>query len=158
MSLANSSIPNIDGLCNFTALRRASRYMTAAYDQALAPANLRITQFSILYQLSKAGEMSIGDLAAALAMDRTTLATNLKPLEREGLISVEPGEDRRSKVSKLTRAGVAKFKRAYPLWSEVQAQFESAYGKERAAALRADLRGVLSSGFDPWAEHTEALG
>lgn len=149
------SNPNIDGVCNFTALRRASRYITAVYDQALAPADLRVTQFSILYQLSKGGPLSIGDLAELMAMDRTTLATNLKPLERQGLIAIEAGKDRRSKVSRLTKAGVAKYKHAYPLWAEVQARFESNYGKERAANLRTDLRSVLKSGFEPWADRAE---
>jgi DNA-binding MarR family transcriptional regulator len=51
----------------------------------LAPSSLRITQFTILNKLAHLGPMTIKRLAAAMAMDRTTLATNLKPLERDGL-------------------------------------------------------------------------
>lgn len=142
----------LDGLCNFTSLRRASRYITAIYDQALAPANLRITQFSVLYQLAKAGPISIGELADKMAMDRTTLSSNLKPLEREGLVEVLPGMDRRAKVAHLTALGVAKFECALPLWREVQSKFEERYGADRAAHLREELRMVLASGFEPWAE------
>lgn len=150
------SLVNIDGLCNFSALRRASRYMTAVYDQALAPSNLRITQFSMLYQLAKNGPMSIGDLAEKMAMDRTTLASNLKLLQRDGLIDLAPGEDRRSRLAEITKEGWVRYKQAFPLWSQVQAQFEANYGRQRAQKLRSELRHVLNSGFDPWAENSAA--
>lgn len=143
---------NLDGVCNFTALRRASRYVTAIYDQALAPAGLRITQFSILYQLVKNGPMTISGLADKMAMDRTTLSSNLKLLQRDGLVAMIAGEDRRAKLSEITKVGLARYKRALPLWSDVQLRFESGYGKQRAETLRQELQLVLNSGFDPWAE------
>jgi DNA-binding MarR family transcriptional regulator len=149
------ALANIDGQCNFTALRRASRYLTAVYDQALSPVDLRITQFSVLYQLAKSGPMSIGDLAAQLSMDRTTLSTNLKLLQRDGLIALVQGEDRRAKLAELTAGGLARYKAAFPLWRDVQKRFESNYGAQQAKELRRALRSVLNSGFEPWAENTD---
>jgi DNA-binding MarR family transcriptional regulator len=146
-------VDDIDGRCSCLAARQASRYLTAVYDQALAPADLRITQFSILYKLAKNGALTIGELAAAMAMDRTTLASNLKPLERDGLIDMVPGEDRRVKKARVTEAGVARFRLALPLWRVVQNQFERSFGVEHAKDLRNSLRAVLGSGFDPWAEN-----
>ncbi|ANN79089.1 MarR family winged helix-turn-helix transcriptional regulator [Bordetella flabilis] len=157
MSGSDESLVSIDGLCNFTALRRASRYVTAVYDQALAPANLRITQFSILYQLAKHGPMTIGDLADRMAMDRTTLSTNVKLLQRDGLVGLVAGEDRRAKLATITKLGLSRYKQAFPLWNEVQSRFECGFGKQRAERLRRELRLVLRSGFDPWAENTAGM-
>ncbi|CAG2160635.1 MarR family winged helix-turn-helix transcriptional regulator [Cupriavidus numazuensis] len=146
-------IENIDGRCNCLALRQASRYLTALYDQALAGAGLRATQFSILYKLAKAGEISIGELAAVMAMDRTTLSANLKPMERDGLIKIVPSAlDRRARQVTLTRQGMLSYQQAFPLWESVQQEFERAYGAKEAKSLRSAARSVLDSGFEPWAE------
>ena len=152
MPVQNELMQDIDGRCNCLAARKASRYLTAVYDQALSPANLRATQFSILYRLTRGGPLTIGDLAAAMAMDRTTLSTNLKPLEREGLLEMVPGQDRRVKNVVITDAGATRYREAFPLWQAVQQEFEGHYGEKRAAALRSSLRNVLHSGFSPWAE------
>ncbi len=92
-----------DDLCNNLALRKAARYLGATYDKALAPAGLRGTQFSILQRLSAQGEMTITTLADVIAMDRTTMASNLKPLAREGLVTVETSAaDRRARIVTIT--------------------------------------------------------
>jgi DNA-binding MarR family transcriptional regulator len=152
MTRNEGKLPNIDGRCNCLAARQASRYLTAVYDQALSPVELRITQFSILHKLVNGGPLTMGELAGKMAMDRTTLTSNLKPLERDGLLDIVPGKDRRAKQAVVTKAGLARYKTALPLWSEVQSKFEGAYGESPAARLRDALRAVLNSGFDPWAD------
>ena len=147
---------DIDGECSCLAVRQASRYLTAIYDAALAPVEIRITQFSILYKLAKSGPLSIGELATLMAMDRTTLSTNLKPMERDGLLDIVPGLDRRMKQARITSAGLRKFRKALPLWKGVQAEFEGQYGSRKAADLRVALRAVLGTGFEPWAEGAAA--
>jgi len=145
-------VDDIDGRCNCLAARRASRYLTAVYDQALGPAGIRATQFSMLYKLLRNGPLAIGELAAAMAMDRTTLSANLKPLERDGLIEMVQGEDRRMKKAVVTKAGLKCYEEALPLWRSVQDAFEGRFGVKRARLLRSSLQDVLDSGFDPWAE------
>ncbi|WP_263107215.1 MarR family winged helix-turn-helix transcriptional regulator [Kitasatospora sp. DSM 101779] len=139
--------------CNNLALRKAARYLGATYDKALAEAGLRATQFSILQVLNTHGETMITSLAESIAMDRTTLASNLKPLAREGLVTVEPSPtDRRARIAAITADGRARLATAMPLWQEVQAKFEAAFGSDEAAALRTSLDAVLDTGFEPWAE------
>jgi DNA-binding MarR family transcriptional regulator len=147
-----AALLDLDGTCNCLAARKAARYLTAAYDKALAPASLRITQFTILNKLARLGPMTIKRLAAAMAMDRTTLATNLKPLERDGLLVTAAAEDRRATAIEITQAGKAKLAEAMPLWTLAQDQFETRYGAEAASKLRSALGGVLEAGLDPWAE------
>ena len=68
------------------------------------------------------------------------------PLERDGLISIEDGTlDRRSKELRLTKAGAERLRVAWRLWSKAQMQFETAFGGERASALRKELRAIVSS-------------
>jgi DNA-binding MarR family transcriptional regulator len=144
------SAASLEGRCNCFAVRKAARYLSAAYDKALAPAGLRNTQFSILQKLASIGPVTIKLLAAAIAMDRTTLATNLKPLEREGLIATTVAEDRRARNIQITARGRARFEEALPLWISVQDVFESRFGEHEAAALRQSLQFVLETGFEPW--------
>lgn len=134
-----------EGLCNCLALRQASRHITAFYDQVLAGTGLRVTQFSILYKLARCGGVTINELSEVMVMDRTTLARNLKPLEREGLVHVIAGEDRRERVVDLTENGLKKIKELLPLWRKAQRQFETSFGPDRAKELRGTLRAVVSS-------------
>ncbi len=152
MAIQKELLEEIDGRCNCLAARKASRYLTAAYDQALAPADLRATQFSILHKLAKDGPLTMGDVAAAMAMDRTTLSSNLKPLERDGLVDMVPGQDRRVKMVTITNEGVVRYRTALPFWQAVQQEFERQYGEKRAVALRNSLRNVLNTGFRPWSD------
>src|SRR6516165_12611931 len=127
--------------CTCLAVRQAARRVTQFYDQFLASAGLRTTQFSILAKLQRLGERSINELAAEMVMDRTTLGRNVLPLEREGLISIEPGRtDRRSKTVKLTPEGRKRLDEARERWRAAQAGFARAFGKERTVLLRSLLR------------------
>jgi len=132
--------------CSCLALRQAARHVTQFYDQCLAPAGLRTTQYSILARLKRHGPMTINALAAQLVMDRTTLGRNILPLERDGLIAIVKGSpDRRQKALHLTAAGAARLRSAVPRWTDAQARFESAFGGSAASELRALLGAVVAS-------------
>jgi len=136
--------------CNLLAIRQAARHVTQFYDQHLVPTGLRATQFGILAKIERQGPITINALAADLVMDRTTLGRNIRPLERDGLIAIEPGaSDRRSKEIRLTKKGEHRFRAALKGWREAQAGFETAVGSERASDLRARLRAVVDTEFGP---------
>ena len=142
---------NIDTLpspeaCNCLAVRQAARHITQFYDAFLSPAGLRTTQFSILAKLRRLGPMTINALAPEMVMDRTTLGRNIRPLQREGLLAVAPGQsDRRSKELRLTEAGVERLRTAVGGWTRAQEQFGTVFGAERAAELRSLLHTVSRS-------------
>jgi DNA-binding MarR family transcriptional regulator len=134
--------------CNCLAVRQAARHLTQFYDQFLAPAGLRTTQFSILAKLKHLGPLTINALAKELVMDRTTLGRNVLPLERDGLVAVGTGStDRRSKELRVTEAGAARLRAAAKGWAEAQARFEDVFGRKRSADLRGLLRAVSASDF-----------
>ncbi len=110
-----------DPPCACTTLRRATRAVTAAYDKALEPAGLRITQFSVLRTLKRHGPMPVTKLASRVALDRSTMGRNLDPLERRGLVRLEIGDtDQRERIAHLTQAGEMAIEAALPRWRETQ--------------------------------------
>jgi len=134
--------------CNGTALRKATRRVSQLYDEVLAPCGLRSTQRSILIQIARSGMPTMGDLAESLVLDRSALAHNLKPLERDGFIAIttDPA-DKRSRLVGLTTRGETKLNESFPLWEKAQERFESAFGVEQAGALRAALALIASADF-----------
>jgi len=136
--------------CNCHALRAAARHLTQAYDQFLAHAGLRTTQFAILAQLERHGPLTINALAGSMVMDRTTLGRNILPLARDGLIRIAPAAtDRRAKELHLTKAGAQRFAAGSKGWAAAQARFERTYGVRRAAELRGLLHAVVTSELAP---------
>ena len=134
--------------CNCFAVRAAARHITQVYDQLLAPAGLRTTQFSILAKLKRHGPLTINTLARDMVMDRTTLGRNILPLERDGLVRIETApSDRRAKEVHLTKAGEKRLQAAHKGWSEAQVRFEATFGPRRAVELRKMLRTVVASEF-----------
>ena len=128
--------------CNASAAKNAARRLSLMYDTALAPARLKSSQYGILSELHSRGASlpTVRELAEALVMDRSTLGQNLRPLERDELITLltDPN-DRRNRLIALTRLGIAKLNDAAKYWKIAQDRFEATFGKQEAA----DLRSVL---------------
>jgi DNA-binding MarR family transcriptional regulator len=132
--------------CTCLAVRQAARHVTQFYDRHLASAALRTTQFSILARLRRHGAMTINALAEDMVMDRTTLGRNILPLERDGLITIQPGRtDRRSKELRLTDAGLERLRAGFQGWKDAQKGFAAAFGNERTVGLRAILHEVAAT-------------
>jgi DNA-binding MarR family transcriptional regulator len=124
-------------------LRKASRRVSQLYDQALAPMGIKITQYAILSEVDRGrpeGPVTMRELAAAMIMDRSTLGHNLKPLERDDLVTVRLAiDDRRKRYVELTGKGKAILQKSRRLWRLAEGRFEKIFGKESAAKLRAVL-------------------
>ena len=89
------------------------------------------------------GPVSISNLAEVLVMDRTTLSRNLKPLERQRLIGIEPGEDQRQRIVPLTEQGEERLAHALPLWEQAQARVVKRLGEERYINLLLELSATV---------------
>jgi len=105
--------------------QRAARALARHFDEVLRPVGITSGQFSLLISLNRPEPPTISSVAHLLAMDRTTLTANLKPLERRGLIKVAVDkEDRRSRRLALTAAGRDVLAEAFPLWKDTHAAIE----------------------------------
>ena len=90
----------------------------------------------------------MSELAYAMVLDRSALAHNLKPLERDGyLVQTKDAKDGRSRRVALTPTGRAKLTEANRLWRKAQVRFEKIYGPDRAEALRFALAEIFSDEF-----------
>lgn len=87
---------------------RAARAVTARNDAGLASLELESRSMRVLDAISAQGSPTIGCVATALELDRTTLTALLGPLARAGLIriSADP-RDRRARRLALSRDGAA---------------------------------------------------
>lgn len=128
-------------LCLHT--QRAARALARRFDDAFRPLGLSNGQFSLLMSLNRPEPASMGSVAALLAMDRTTLTANLKPLARRGLVSVTVDkEDRRSRRLTLTSAGRALLMAAVPVWKKTHAAIDRLLARSSPEDLRAALRAM----------------
>lgn len=125
--------------CLCLQMRQTTRRLTQWYDACLQPSGLRLTQVSLLVAITLAQPVSLTSLADILALERTTLARNLKPLEREGLVSVFPGEDKRVRVIRLTVQGEARLAQALPFWQQAQEEVKARIGSAQWGMLHTDL-------------------
>jgi DNA-binding MarR family transcriptional regulator len=124
-------------------LQRAARAIARHFDDALRPLGLTSGQFSLLMSLNRPEPPNIASVAGLLAMDRTTLTANLKPLERRGLVAVTVDEaDRRNRRMALTPSGRALLAAAVPIWTREHAAVEQRLGRSSPDRLRADLRAL----------------
>lgn len=125
-------------------IRKTARLVTQLYDETLRPTGLRVTQFSILMATRSLEPVTLTRLAEVMAMDRTTLTRNIRPLERQGLLTVTPGADRRERQLALTPRGQHTLAQALPLWEQLQARVHDAFGMERLQQLFAELKDLRS--------------
>lgn len=122
--------------------QRAARALARRFDDALRPYGITSGQFSLLNVLNRREPVAMGPVAKFLAMDRSTLTANLKPLERQGLISIEVDpEDRRSRKLILTAEGRKVLRAAVAVWKSEHAALEREIGGD-PDALRAGLRAI----------------
>jgi DNA-binding MarR family transcriptional regulator len=130
--------------CVCVNLRRLARATTQLYDEALAASGIKVTQYSLLCAVEREQPVAISALAEELDLDRTTLARNLNPLRRDGLIVLRAGADKRVTEVTLTAAGRNAIRRARPAWERAQAQVTAKIGTQRLAML-SELAGELAS-------------
>jgi DNA-binding MarR family transcriptional regulator len=124
-------------------LQRAARAVARRFDEVLRPLELTNGQFSLLMSLNRPEPPTIGSVATLLAMDRTTLTANLKPLERRGLVTVRvDNADRRSRRLILTPAGRRLLATAVPAWTREHAAIDDQLAGRDAERLRKELRAL----------------
>ena len=83
------------GPCVCSQVRRLARKLSSLYDALLYPEDLTITQYSLLANIERAGQIGHTVLAEKVGMDRTTLTPNLRPLTRAKWVVAGTAKDRR---------------------------------------------------------------
>ena len=130
-------------------VQRAARALARRFDEALRPFGLTSGQFSLLMSLNRPAPPTIGEVAQLLAMDRTTLTANLKPLERRKLLEIVVDEkDRRNRRLKVTAAGRRTLAAATAVWRSTHDEVDRLLSRS-PDLLRDDLSKLLQEEARP---------
>ena len=144
-SKAKLAIANrVPATCMGLHIRRASRILTQVYDAALRPIGLEANQFTLMVAIHLFQSVPITRLAQELFTDQTTMTRNVKLLEKQDLVAITPGKDRRVKLISLTTEGQAILEQALPVWEQVQAELMQQFGKQNWQSLLSLLSEVKS--------------
>lgn len=85
-----------------------------------AAGRLPLGSYDVLFALAEAPDhrLRMGDLAAAVLLNRSTLTRRVDRLEREGLLTRERfAADKRGAHAVLTQAGMEALRRAWPIYA-----------------------------------------
>jgi len=142
-ALPFEAILRVRDCCLCLHLQRAARAVGRRFDADLRPLGLTNGQFSLLMSLNRREAPTMGNVSSLLAIDRTTLTANVKPLERRGLlkVAVDPA-DRRSRRLAITPAGRKLLAAAFPVWTRTHAAIERLVKNSSPDRLRGDLRAL----------------
>ncbi len=123
--------------CTSFKVRQLMRRITHHYDAEVSQSGLRTTQYSLLSHVQRLGPMRPVDLALAMKMTPSTLSRNLQPLVAAGWLVLGAGADARSRLVRITDAGLAKRREAQRHWKVAQQTLNAQLGVERVLALHA---------------------
>jgi len=133
--------------CTNIKLRQLTRRVARYYEAEVGKTGLKNTQYSLLSYVFKLGPIRPVDLAAAMKIDASTLTRNLKPLVAAGWLTLEAGNDARSRIVAITDAGRDKRQEAQRRWRVAQENINQVLGPQRVVELHAlidDCMGLLS--------------
>ncbi len=128
--------------CTGATVRRLARRITSFYEQRMLPCGLKLSQYSLLANLSEHPQ-SLLALSRRMEMDRTTLTRNLKPLLANRWVAETAGDDARQRLLVLTGSGKRVRQQARDSWKTAQLALEKQLGTVSVARLHAELDHAL---------------
>src|SRR5690349_24714820 len=138
-------IDKIAGECVAVRLRMLNRVITNAYDDALRPLDLKVSQMNILVAAAKMGRVRPLEVCEYLHLDVSTLSRNVERMKARGWLEVVPDEDARSQPFQLTPQGHRLLEKAVPAWSEAQEQVKKLVGAKFADELKQAMKRVSNA-------------
>ena len=126
-------------------LRRVARVVTQFFDTEIRRHGIRSTQGTLLCALHGTGTSTMAELSEFLGMERTTLLRNIRPLQRDGLVSVEGGGQGGFVELSLTAKGRKQLEKFAPAWESAQRTAVQVLGEERWSAVLTDLEKVAAA-------------
>ena len=120
-------------------LRWTTRVMTKFFDAELRRHGIRATQSAILLAVKAKESWTMAELSEVLGLERTTLVRNLRPLQRDGLVTADGG-GRGGRVDlSITAKGRRQIEKVMPAWRAAQSAAVKTLGEQRWSAILADL-------------------
>jgi len=134
---------NLLAQCACFDLRKATRAISRMYDDFLRDAGLTNAQYSLLVLIRDEKELSVSTLGRYMVMERTSITRALAPLQRDGLLSIRLGTDKRVRVVALTKKGHKLVEKAEPKWLRAQEALMDVIGANRWSTMRTLIRDII---------------
>jgi len=131
--------------CACTSLRKATRTLDRLYDARLAPHGLTTTQFALMRNIERAGQIVLNQLAGQLVMDRTSLYRTIRTIEAAGWVSITDGPGK-SRLARITPEGQAILRGAVPDWEDLQVEIHHRLGDDGWARLMEMSGAIIALG------------
>lgn len=141
----SAEINDIDYLqiCVCANLRRKTRVVTQHYEKLLQPTGLKVTQYSMLANISQQKAVSISRLGEILLLDQTTVTRNVNLLKQSGYVTItRDKQDSRTKFISLTDKGIEKLAEATPIWQDIQERIINDIGLEKYRDFYETLKSI----------------
>jgi DNA-binding MarR family transcriptional regulator len=140
--------PSLDSEITWLLHRAAQRMHAATGEQAEAH-GLQLRDYIVLSALDRTSQLTQGDLAKVLGLDKTTLMSQLDRLERSGLVlrRADP-RDRRARIPEITAAGSAVREKVARASSGVEAAALSAFPPDQVQTFRRMLVHIIGDSED----------
>ena len=126
--------------CVATNIGKANRIVGRIYEEAFRDVGISSPQFGLLVSLAIAPGSTASEIAEALGSDPSTVSRNTELMVKRGLITVEPGKDRRVRIYYLTDEGRHTVQSSVPRWKRAQRTALKQLGRARWRDLRLSLR------------------
>jgi DNA-binding MarR family transcriptional regulator len=120
-------------------LRWVTRAVTQFYDAEMRRHGIRPTQASILAALRRKDSWNMAELSDWLGMERTTLVRNLRPLQRDGFLTVVGGGRGNRVELTITTKGRKQVEKLTPAWKSAQSAVVKTLGEKRWSVILSDL-------------------
>jgi DNA-binding MarR family transcriptional regulator len=140
--------PSLDSEITWLLHRAAQRMHAATGEQAEAH-GLQLRDYIVLSALDRTSQLTQGDLAKVLGLDKTTLMSQLDRLERAGLVVRRPAPgDRRARIPAITPAGDAVRARVADACRAVEADALASFAPAQVDAFRRMLVHLIGDTAD----------
>lgn len=144
-SVGPSALNEMSGACLAVRARMVARTLSAIYDRAMAGQGATISQVNIMVFVGRRGGCTPGEIGRWLAMERSTVSRNVRPLLANGWLAGEVGDGGRLRLVRLTAPGRRKVESLLPSWRRAQARAALLLGEAGSRSVR-DLGDRLWAG------------
>lgn len=129
--------------CSWFLMRKVVRQLTNQLNLFLKETGILSTQLGALAILAIHTELNISEIAKLLDMDQTTATRNINQLQKENLIQIAEGKDKRFRIVSLTELGKDKLQQALPIWEQNQQRINDLLGSDKVQTLDEILEKIL---------------
>lgn len=130
-------VDEIYGECVGARIRTVARAVSAIFDDAMRPFEVRFTQMNILVTAARIGDTRPADVCEILQLDHSTVSRSVVRLTERGWLEILPDPDGRTSPFRVTAEGHALVRKVYPAWRRAQKEASELLGSSFVAELHA---------------------